>query len=285
MTDYSASQNFGTNAGAAAYRLNLSVSTSQVSGGTQASITATATNLRNPGTLANSDSGSRSYSTPGGRVSSTSGTTVGSGSATWTYDFRGSTGQTVAVWSFSRFYATSYGSSASISVTAAGSGTSFMNSTTVSVNVGLFQNTNVTVPGIVGSTRSSANTAISNASLVASASSSNTPEPSLSEIVFSQSPSSGSSVPSGSTVFYNYYNYVAENYTVTYNANGGFVNPSSATVAYPNSVTLPTPSRTDYIFQGWYTSGGSYVGGGGNSYTPSASITLYASNSVHYLFC
>ena len=43
-------------------------------------------------------------------------------------------------------------------------------------------------------------------------------------------------------------------------------------------VTLPTPTRTGYSFSGWYTaaSGGTKVGAGGASYTPSASITLYA---------
>lgn len=44
------------------------------------------------------------------------------------------------------------------------------------------------------------------------------------------------------------------------------------------AVTLPTPSRTGYTFNGWYTaaSGGTRVGGGGSSYTPTAAITLYA---------
>ena len=67
-------------------------------------------------------------------------------------------------------------------------------------------------------------------------------------------------------------------YTVTYNANGGTVSPSSATVNAGQSVTLPTPSRSSYTFNGWYTasSGGSFVGGAGSSYTPSSSITLFA---------
>ena len=44
------------------------------------------------------------------------------------------------------------------------------------------------------------------------------------------------------------------------------------------SVILPTPTRTGYTFSGWYTSssGGTKVGSGGASYTPSANITLYA---------
>lgn len=68
-------------------------------------------------------------------------------------------------------------------------------------------------------------------------------------------------------------------YTVTYDANGG---NCGQTTGYATSasaaVTLPTPTRSGYIFTGWFTaaSGGNPVGGAGESYTPSANITLYA---------
>lgn len=67
-------------------------------------------------------------------------------------------------------------------------------------------------------------------------------------------------------------------YTVTYNANGGSVSPSSATVNQGSSTTLPTPTRSSYTFNGWYTasSGGTSIGSGGSSYTPSSDITIYA---------
>jgi uncharacterized repeat protein (TIGR02543 family) len=67
-------------------------------------------------------------------------------------------------------------------------------------------------------------------------------------------------------------------YTVTYNANGGTVSPTSATVNAGSSTTLPTPSRSGFTFNGWYTasSGGSFLGLGGTSYTPSSSITIFA---------
>ena len=45
------------------------------------------------------------------------------------------------------------------------------------------------------------------------------------------------------------------------------------------TVSLPTPnSRAGYTFSGWYTasSGGTYIGNGGTTYTPTAAITLYA---------
>ena len=67
-------------------------------------------------------------------------------------------------------------------------------------------------------------------------------------------------------------------YTVTYNANGGTVSPSSAS----GIVTLPSATRTGYSFNGWYTqaSGGTKAGNGGDSYTPNADITLYAQWTV-----
>jgi uncharacterized repeat protein (TIGR02543 family) len=67
-------------------------------------------------------------------------------------------------------------------------------------------------------------------------------------------------------------------YTVTYNANSGTVSPTSAPVTEGNSVTLPTPTRSGYTFNGWYTAstGGTSIGAAGDSYTPTASITIYA---------
>ena len=67
-------------------------------------------------------------------------------------------------------------------------------------------------------------------------------------------------------------------YTVTWNANGGSVSPASNAVNAGSSVTAPTPTRSGYTFNGWYnaSSGGSLIVSGGGSYTPTASITLYA---------
>lgn len=44
------------------------------------------------------------------------------------------------------------------------------------------------------------------------------------------------------------------------------------------SITLPNATRTDYTFDGWYTSssGGTYVGTSGSSYSPTSNTTLYA---------
>lgn len=49
---------------------------------------------------------------------------------------------------------------------------------------------------------------------------------------------------------------------------------SSSTGSY-SAITLPTPTRTDYIFKGWATSASATEGITG-SYTPSGNVTLYA---------
>ncbi len=67
-------------------------------------------------------------------------------------------------------------------------------------------------------------------------------------------------------------------YTVTYDATGGSVSPASAAANDSGTVTLATPTRTGYTFNGWYTqtSGGTKIGNAGDSYTPSADITIHA---------
>ncbi len=68
-------------------------------------------------------------------------------------------------------------------------------------------------------------------------------------------------------------------YTVTYDANSG---NCGQTTGYATSasvaVVLPTPTRSGYMFVGWYTAadGGTKVGGAGENYTPTANITLFA---------
>jgi len=56
--------------------------------------------------------------------------------------------------------------------------------------------------------------------------------------------------------------WTANKYTVTFNANGGTVSPTSKTVTYNSTYgTLPEPTRVGYQFNGWYTAadGGSQV--------------------------
>ena len=70
----------------------------------------------------------------------------------------------------------------------------------------------------------------------------------------------------------------AKQYTVTFNANGGSVSTRSKTVTYGGTYgTLPTPTRSGYTFNGWYTaaSGGSRVYAS-TKYSRSGNQTLYA---------
>lgn len=62
-----------------------------------------------------------------------------------------------------------------------------------------------------------------------------------------------------STIFKNEYvnvyaKWKANNYKVTFNANGGSVGTSNITVTYDSAYgTLPNPTRSGYTFKGWYT--------------------------------
>ena len=62
--------------------------------------------------------------------------------------------------------------------------------------------------------------------------------------------------------------------TVTYDANGGSCGTASAIYA-GSALELPTPTRSGYLFTGWY-SGDTKIGAAGASYVPTASITLTA---------
>lgn len=92
----------------------------------------------------------------------------------------------------------------------------------------------------------------------------------------------------GSHSLYAYW--TANTYTVTFDPNGGSVSQTSKAVTYGSTYgALPTPTRTGYTFNGWYTTANA-----GNSALVSAKIisdttvsitapqTLYASWSVNY---
>lgn len=72
--------------------------------------------------------------------------------------------------------------------------------------------------------------------------------------------SNGDYYASGATTSYNgnltlTAQWEAQKYTLTFNANGGNVSTSTKTVTYDSAYgTLPTPTRTGYTFNGWYTS-------------------------------
>ena len=83
--------------------------------------------------------------------------------------------------------------------------------------------------------------------------------------------------------------WTANSYTLTFNANGGSVSPTTKAVTYGNTYTdLPTPTRTGHTFKGWY---GSYNGtstyvnyGRAYMYTNKLSVhfSAYMSNWANY---
>ena len=85
-----------------------------------------------------------------------------------------------------------------------------------------------------------------------------------------------------------YAKWTPNNYTLTLNANGGSVSPTSKTVTYGNTYTdLPTPTRAGYTFGGWYGSynGSTYVNyGRAYMYFNKQSIhfSAYMSNWANY---
>ena len=68
-------------------------------------------------------------------------------------------------------------------------------------------------------------------------------------------------------------NWQVNTYTVTFDANGGSVSPTSKTVTYDASYTVPTPTRTGYTFAGWYNGSTQYSGG---TWKTASNITLTA---------
>jgi uncharacterized repeat protein (TIGR02543 family) len=70
-------------------------------------------------------------------------------------------------------------------------------------------------------------------------------------------------------------------YTITYNYDNATSGNSVQSADYTfggTTITLPTPSRTGYAFNGWFTqaSGGTKIGDGGAAFTPNSSATIFA---------
>ena len=71
--------------------------------------------------------------------------------------------------------------------------------------------------------------------------------------------------------------YRAKSYTVTFDANGGSVSPTSKTVTYASTYgSLPTPTRSGYTFQGWYTDKT-----GGTKKTSSSKVTTVNNHTLY----
>lgn len=74
-----------------------------------------------------------------------------------------------------------------------------------------------------------------------------------------------------------YAQWKVNSYTITFNPNGGTVNPTSKTVSYGSKYgTLPTPSRLGYAFQGWYTSASGGTKVTEDTVMGTSNVTVYA---------
>ena len=73
--------------------------------------------------------------------------------------------------------------------------------------------------------------------------------------------------------------WTAKTITITWNANGGSVTPTSSTYTYNGTtITPPTPTRTGYSFNGWFTAttGGTEITEVGTANKPTENVTYYA---------
>ncbi len=84
-------------------------------------------------------------------------------------------------------------------------------------------------------------------------------------------------IPKGSTGAYDIVaHWTANTYTVTYDACGGSVSPTTVTFTYDAQYSVPTLTRSGYTFIGWYSAkqGGTRYSGG--TWKTADNITLYA---------
>jgi uncharacterized repeat protein (TIGR02543 family) len=67
-------------------------------------------------------------------------------------------------------------------------------------------------------------------------------------------------------------------YAITFSQNYGIQANSTTNVAVGSATTLPTPTRSNFVFDGWWSAatGGSKIGNGGATFTPSSATTLHA---------
>lgn len=70
----------------------------------------------------------------------------------------------------------------------------------------------------------------------------------------------------------------AGTFTLNFDPKGGTLAGTTSLVPLGTSLSLPTPNRSNYVFTGWYTSavGGQKVGDASTSYTPIASLGMFA---------
>ena len=82
------------------------------------------------------------------------------------------------------------------------------------------------------------------------------------------------------------YKYTRNSYTISFDADGGSVTPASITAKYGESITLPTPTKEGYGFDGWYNGSSAFSDAtmGANNLTVKAKWTAgkYGYTVNHY---
>lgn len=94
------------------------------------------------------------------------------------------------------------------------------------------------------------------------------------EIVWNKSPLSFTSVPISRTFKLEWDN-LADHYVIDLDTNGGD-NESSLTGAYQSAITMPTPKRAGYVFDGWYTDNNTFNHAFTAKKMPATNTKLYA---------
>lgn len=277
MGNYSQTATFTATGGQNAYTITVDAATYQVAGGTRVDISGYVTMTRNPGTPAFASGGTKAWRMDGARSGSTSGP-IAAGSGTnqnganvsWSYDFRnqGVPASQSVYGGFIRYIPTG-DATATLSLSAAGSGSTFLTSKTVNLTVPLFTNTTFTAT-YNGNGSTSGST--SSTSYVSPASSSGT----IANNGFIRTGYSfagwntaangtGTSYGQGASFTGNlnlFAQWNLNSYSISYNPSNGTVSGTGSTsgsaVSYPStSITTRANGFTPpsgYVFGGWSTS-------------------------------
>ena len=134
---------------------------------------------------------------------------------------------------------------------------------------------NISVPNVVGSSESSAKSALESKGFKVNTSGEYS-DTVASGNVIRQSLSAGSSASKGDPITI-VISKGKQPITVNFNPNGGSVSQSSKTVYHGDAYgTLPTPQRNNYTFNGWYTSSS-----GGSKITSSTTVNITSEQTLY----
>ncbi|MBN2827161.1 MAG: InlB B-repeat-containing protein [Tissierellales bacterium] len=99
-------------------------------------------------------------------------------------------------------------------------------------------------------------------------------ETAILEVTWKTAPLAFTSAPI-SRIFTLYWDNLADSYAMTFDSNGGNT-VQTIQGAYNSSITLPTPIKTGYNFDGWYTDNNTFLNSYSDNKMPAVNQTLYA---------